>query len=61
MTPVLGLRMCQKCGCYEARYEITYTNPDTRNDIILHLCRPCQMMMVNMIERAQGLFKEEEK
>ena len=60
MTPTLGLRMCQKCGCYEARYEISYTNPDTRSDIVLHLCRPCQRQMVAMIERAQGLYKEDE-
>lgn len=59
MTPALGLRMCQKCACNEARYEITYYNPLNNSDIILHLCRPCQIMMVNTIERAQGLFKED--
>lgn len=54
----LGMRYCDKCGCYEAHYEINYTNPDTRKEVTLHLCRPCQKMMVTTIERAQGLFKE---
>jgi len=58
MTSALGLRYCQKCGCYEARYEISYTNPLTNSDIILHLCRTCQIQMVNMIEYAQGINKE---
>lgn len=56
MSPTLGLEMCQKCGCYEAHYLLMYDDPETREVVEFHLCRPCQMMMVNTIRRCQGLF-----
>ena len=46
---------CQKCKTYEARYTIEYDDPDMRKTVVLHLCEPCQRMMVNTIDRCQGL------
>lgn len=46
---------CQKCKTYDARYTIEYDDPIRNERFVLHLCEPCQRMMVNTIDRCQGL------
>ena len=53
-------KKCVKCKCNIAHYKLSYDDPETRRVVKLELCRLCQMMMVNTIERCQGLGQEVE-
>lgn len=46
---------CQKCKTYDARYTVEYDDPIRGEKVVLRLCEPCQRMMVNTIDRCQGL------
>lgn len=53
-------KMCMKCKCRTGSYHLIYDIPDTNKKKDLTLCRSCQMMMVNLMDYAQGLQSEED-
>lgn len=55
----MASKKCKKCGCHTGTYHIIYDIPGKKK-VDLCLCRPCQMMMVNLIGYAQGLQKDDD-